>query len=306
MGLTSKQRMISLIALAAIIIMPAIFLNISKKEPAPQQTQTIEKSDPKEILANEKNISFSPSLSEITSQQNTLVVLPTENGIVFVAKNNLVINGEQQTQLSIPTSTEITHAAYMKDLSLVFLLTSDNKILSFSPITKQFKENNIEFPSGFKSKGIATYLTYLYAADANSNQIYRYPRAEGGFGAKIDWLKDSTDLNSVTSMTLDDSVFLAFSDKLLKFFKGKKDSLSLEQSSTPIVFSTIYTDTKQSGIYVLDKQNSRVIVFDKTSGQIRKQYYDENFASATSLAASEQNKQIYIASPSKVNSIAIE
>lgn len=306
MGLTSKQRMISLIALAAIIIMPAIFLNISKKEPAPQQTQTIEKSDPKEILANEKNISFSISLSEIISQQNTIAILPTENGIIFVAKNNLAINGEQQTQLSIPTSTEITHAAYMKDLSLVFLLTSDNKILSFSPIIKQFKENNIEFPSGFKPRGIATYLTYLYAADANSNQIYRYPRAEGGFGAKTDWLKDSTDLDSATSMTIDDSVFLAFSDKLIKFFKGKKDSLNFEQSAIPIVFSAIYTNTEQSGIYVLDKQNSRVIVFDKASGQIRKQYYDENFASVTSLAASEQNKQIYIISPSKIQSMAIE
>ncbi len=303
-SLNSKQKLWGLIAIAAIIILPMILAAITNKNNIPEQAQTTQAPSREDLLINEKNISFSTSLSSINTLTDIIFILPTENNTIFINKNSLFID-ENQQQVPLPSS-DIISAAYMKDLSLVFLLTSDNKIISFSPNTKQFKENSIEFPSGFKPKEIGTYLTYLYVTDANSNQIYRYPRAEGGFGTKTNWLKDTADISLVSDMTIDDSVYLAYSDKLIKFFKGKQDHLNFENSATPIVFSAIYTDTNQSSVYVLDKQNSRIIIFNKTNGQIKKQYYNESFTSATSIAANEKSNQIYIATPSKMQSIAIE
>ena len=96
----------------------------------------------------------------------------------------------------------------MNDLNLIFLINEKHQIISFAPANQKFVASNISFPDNLKIATTGSYLTYLYAVDKNQNQIYRYPRAEGGFGEKIDWLKDTLDLKDISSMAISENVYL--------------------------------------------------------------------------------------------------
>jgi len=151
---------------------------------------------------------------------------------------------------------------------------------------------------------IGTYLTYLYLLDSQNNKIYRYPRAEGGFGNKVDWLKEDIDLKNVSGMAIDENIYLADGGKIIKLFRGKKQEFNLEQSATPIRFNKIFTNTDTDNIYVLDNPNGRVIKFGK-SGEIISQYYNDKLKNALEFAVDEKNNKAYFTTSSELDAIEL-
>jgi len=189
---------------------------------------------------------------------------------------------------------------YMKDLDLIFLITEQKKVFSFSPVTHIFTENTIVIPPESKIVGAGTYLTYLYLIDGANNQVYRYPRAEGGFGVKSDWLKDSSiSFSSVISTTLDENIYVADKNEISKFFKGKKDSFKLGATTPPLSISIISTSLDGTAIYILDQENGRIVSFQK-DGTFLKNYTNEILSQATSLDADETNKKLYTTTKEKI------
>jgi methyl coenzyme M reductase subunit C-like uncharacterized protein (methanogenesis marker protein 7) len=130
-------------------------------------------------------------------------------------------------------------------------------------------------------------------ADSQNNMIYRYPRAEGGFGTKVDWLKEQVSLSGVNDMAIDDYVYLAEDNSLMKLFKGTRQNFSVEPTNTPIVFSRIYTNVDVQHIYVLDSPNGRVVKLTK-DGMIIRQYYDELLEKAKEFSVDEKNNRAYV------------
>jgi hypothetical protein len=152
---------------------------------------------------------------------------------------------------------------------------------------------------------MGTYLTYLYVFDPTANQISRFPRAEGGFGAKTGWLKDSTTLSGASDMTIDDNIYAVENNQVLKFFKGKKIDFKLEDSNTPVHFDKIFTTPSLQNFYALDTQNSRVVQYSK-DGTLLAQFFNETLKNATSLAVDEKNKTAYAATSSGLISISLQ
>jgi hypothetical protein len=141
--------------------------------------------------------------------------------------------------------------------------------------------------------------------DTKSNQILRFPRADGGFGDKTSWLKDGTSLADVTDMTIDDNIYAIQNNNVLKFFKGQKQSFSLEASKTQVTYSKIFTTPDLTNIYVLDTANSRIVSYSK-DGSIVAQYYNESLKNGTSLTVSEKNKVAYVSTTSGLMSITLQ
>ena len=123
----------------------------------------------------------------------------------------------------------------------------------------------------------------------------RYPRAEGGFGEATSWLKDSTSLASSVDGTIDENIYVAQGDKVIKLFKGKWEDFTLQSSQTPVSFDKIFTTLDSPYLYVLDKKNARVVKYEKANGNIIKQYFNEFFADGTSLSVVTDNTQAFIA-----------
>jgi len=193
----------------------------------------------------------------------------------------------------------------MQDLDLIFLLSSDGKTVSFSPASKKFQNNTLAIPDGIAITDAKTYLTYIYLLDAKNNQIYRYPRAEGGFGQKFDWVKESLDLSGATGMAIGENIFVADGKTILKFFRGKKLDFNMEQSATPIAPYKLSVLENSTDIYILDKINSRIVRLDG-SGNIITQYYNSEIAGAGDLSVDEANNTVYFSASANIKSFRME
>jgi hypothetical protein len=307
---TNKQKLYTLLAFVLIFIVPFFIVHWMNNRPKPQ---TITKAEVKvptlsEILANEKNINLSASEQTVLSRNDIVNTLVINTGTAVVTKTGVIVieNGQQKEYALPENSGTIIKAAFMKDLSLVFILTDQNKLISFSPVSTKFTDNNISLPANISNDFIGTYLTYLYILDPQDNQIYRYPRAAGGFGDKTNWLKDNTPLAGISDMTIDDNIYCIQNNSVLKLFKGTKQDLTLEASTTPVHFDNVFTTIDSGSLYVLDTKNSRIIQYNKADGTITAQYFNEALADGKSLSIDEASKVAYISTSSELISISIQ
>lgn len=303
-----RQKLSALSIVLLIIILPIIFLRFKNQKKIPQENKSIaDMNIIKEPALQEKNIQSLPTEKDLTAALNPLKIITTDGSVILVSgeKISIWLEGNMK-EFPIPQNfgTPVT-ASWMNDLKLIFILTDQNKIISFSPVSSKFQENKIDIPDGSKISLMGTYLTYLYLADTKNSQIYRYPRAEGGFGNKINWLKDQTDLSKITSMSVDENIYLSDSNQVSQFFKGKKQNFNLEKTLTPLTIDATYSNIEAGNIYVLDKENKRIAKFDK-SGILMNNYISDFFKTATNFSVDEKNKKLYATDSNKLVSFDLE
>ena len=193
----------------------------------------------------------------------------------------------------------------MNDLNLLFLINSGGQTISFSSVSKKFQNNTLDIPQNSTISVATTYLTYIYLLDTKNSQIYRYPRAEGGFGQKTDWIKEPVELSVATGMAINENIFVANGGNILKLFRGIKQDFNMEQSATPIVPFKIDILENGANIFVLDKANSRIVKLD-ASGSIVSQYYNPEIGKAGDLAVDEANNTVYFSTSADIKSFRME
>lgn len=305
---TFEQKLYAFIALVAIFVVPIFIARFLNRPKSPTIT-SIQATAPTlaDTLAMDKKMNLSVSAQTALSRNDIVTTLITSSSPVAVTKNSLIVLDGQSKEYPLPQgSGSAVRSAFMNDLSLVFVLTDQNKIISFSPTSLKFTDNAINLDGVSNSSFIGTYLTYLYVLDGKANQVYRYPRATGGFGDKTNWYKDTVSLASASDMTIDDNIYTIQNNQVQKFFKGKQASITLEASNTPVHFDNIFTTVDSTSLYVLDTKNARVIQYAKDSGQITAQYFNEALKTGTSLSVDEKTKAAYVATPSGLISISIQ
>lgn len=291
-----QQRVYAILILTAIIFLPLIWVKYqnSKQLILPQKELAVTLT-PAEIFAQDKNINLDVQTQVLYSGEN-IIDLALSNDISFaITKDKLIKikNDQEMEEFFLPeNSGKITASAPMKDLGLIFLLTDQNKIISFSSVSEKFQENSISIPENSKIKLLATYLTYIYLIDTQNNQIYRYPRAEGGFEEKTDWLKENIDLQNVSDIAIDENIYLANGNQIVKLFSGTREEFNIEQSATTIKSSNIFTDIDTENIYILDSTNGRIVKYGK-NGELISQYYNEVLKNAKGITVDEKNNKAY-------------
>lgn len=295
--LSIKQRLYGILIIAVIVFAPLIFNKIKNKGPAAPLSPEEQKARTlKEVLSQDKNINLSTSAQIIFSEAKTIGAEIVSDNLLIAGPQKIIRkeNSGNTREFPLPRdSGNIILTAPMKDLNLLFLLTDKSKVFSFSPISREFKENNIRLPQNAKVKSMAAYLTYLYLVDGETNKIYRYPRAEGGFGPGASWLKEDANLSSVKSMAIDENIYLATDGGIAKFFKGKKQEFGLEQSNTPFKIDKVFTNSDTPSLYALDSSMGRFIKFSK-NGEIISQYYNEFLENSKDFAVDEKNNKAFI------------
>jgi hypothetical protein len=148
----------------------------------------------------------------------------------------------------------------------------------------------------------------LYLVD-EKGMIWRYPRAETGFGSKQNWFGSgvSPDLSGVVSMGIDGSIWLLRDDgKILKFTRGAPDPFGYSGLDKEVVNpQALYLDEETENLYLLDRGNSRILVLAK-SGEYQGQYLWSGMSQATDLVVSEAEKKILLLVNDKVYVIEIK
>jgi hypothetical protein len=144
--------------------------------------------------------------------------------------------------------------------------------------------------------------------DAGAGQIYRYQRLDlpvgrqGGYGKKENWVAAGRGegLAGAGSMVIDGRVWVMKGQEILRFNRGEVESFEVSGWDKPIgEGATLFTSGDEIYLYVLDKQNGRVIILSKT-GQYEKQLRSKIFAEAADMVVDETGGKIYILTGSKV------
>ncbi|MFW5884698.1 MAG: hypothetical protein ACOCUF_00480 [Patescibacteria group bacterium] len=240
------------------------------------------------------------NLSQIASFKEKIKNSTQMEGILFfLTENDQLIqfnpSENNQTKISLPEEAENPrYLAAIPSLQLVFVV-SEEAIFSYSPVTGNFFSNRISLPFGFdNSKGVGTYLTYLYLPNKEDGQIYRYPRSSGGFGSPVKWLDNPIKIEKAIDISVSDSIYIAFEDGFVsKFFQGKemfKASLT-EEEFTPF---KVKAGVDAESFFVLDKDNGKIVKFDTDNGDFLESFADDKFKKSKDFQVDFNQKKFYI------------
>lgn len=302
-NLDYQKKIYIVIIVVLILVVPYFFNKFQdklKEKQAPIHEAVVEAPIP---LKDDLNVTRISDINSTYADGGALAAVNV-NGKIFAIKKDSIISLADSKNYSIPQEfTDPELYFEMDDLNLI-LLIKNNKIMSFSATSGKFVPNNINIPSGTIASA-GSYLTYAYILDTKNSQIYRFPRAEGGFGEKTDWIKDKTDLSGIKSMAINDNVYVADGSQIMKFYRGKKQDFTIGQTATPIAISQVYTKADYQNLYILDKTNSRIAKLD-VNGNILAQYYNSEIANASGFSVDEQNNTAYISGDFGVKSFIIK
>lgn len=293
-----QQRLYAALVVIVIVLVPILALRLQNY--VQQKNIKLAAQAPVVIpLAQDKNVMRLDNLNNIYTANNIFSAVNL-NGKIYAVTQTQVVDPQSQEAFPLPGDFgQIKLISGMDDLNLIFLINQSNRIIAWSPVAKKFQDNTLSIPDSANITAAGTYLTYLYLVDAQNNQIYRYPRANGGFGDKTNWLKDSVDLSRATGLALSENIYVASDNDVLELFKGKKQDFNLEDSSTPIAPYKVYARSGSQNIYILDKKNSRLVKLDQ-NGNILTQYFNYQIGSANNFIIDEQNNNAYIATTDNI------
>lgn len=301
--MTNKQKLYAIGAVFLIFIVPLFIIKIQKNISQKKLVDPVQEVTPINLpLENEPALIRLKNLNSTVNFSEKIVRLINLNDKFFAVSEAKIFDLENQQEFPIPEAFEkIEVATGMDDLNLIILINPQSQASTFSPVSKKFQDNILNLPENSKITLAGTYLTYLYLVDANNNQIYRYPRAEGGFGEKINWKKDETNIASAIGIALSENIYLAEPENLLKLFKGQKQDFSIAESPTKILPFKVATKIDGQNVWILDKANSRIAKLD-LEGKIITQYYHSEIASATDFAVNEETSTVYFSTGNTVQS----
>jgi hypothetical protein len=312
-----NTKIISAAGIFIVLAFLAFFLikSVIRQNAAVKQAQSVESIQPSNIPVaeptdiNAKNIENISDVATLPAGSNELIFL---NDALFSLTGDKSISkidpasGAVQTFSSDIASEKFTLAAAMPDLNTIFILTDDKKILSFTPSNRKFLENTISFPENLNASDMKAYLTYIYILDSTANQIYRYPRSDGGFGDAQNWLKSGQDLKGADKFAINNDIFATNNLNVIPLLKGKfDDSIDFQKPQTPLRIDAIYTDTDFANVYVLDNANHRIVAYSK-DGKIAAQYVNEAVTGVKSITVDEKNKVVYLQSADSVSKFSME
>ena len=203
----------------------------------------------------------------------------------------------------------------MEKTGEIIFLTDSNKIVAFNVKKKELSARDIEFSNSISdAKDIASYSSYLYLLKPDSNQIYKHTRLASGFGEGKIWIEDpEADIRNAVSLAIDGSIYVLKSDgSVEKYLSGSKFKLdddsdfSIEKLGDPISNPTeIYTRSDLEYLYIIEPQKNRVIIFDKNSGKLIKQYISGSFSDLKNITVDDKEEKMYVLSGDKVFEVGI-
>lgn len=151
----------------------------------------------------------------------------------------------------------------------------------------------------------------VYLLDTGKSRIWKYVSTDkvatgsaNGFSTIKEYLNPDTlpDLSSAISMAIDGSVWLGTNTgKIMRFTQGKENSYNYKGVEPAFGKNLIvYTSDELTYLYVLDKDNKRVVVLEKDGGMYIAQFAWKTALSPTNLVVTEKPGRILLLSDGKL------
>jgi len=152
-------------------------------------------------------------------------------------------------------------------------------------------------------KSMISFGGNIYLLDTGKNRIWKYVATGSAFSDLREFLLPDffPDLSQATGMVIDGSVWLGGTDgTIMRFTQGRDDPFIPKGVDRPFGKNlTVFTNENCTGVYVLDPDNSRVVVLEK-DGMYKSQYTYPSAFVPKSLASSEKLGKLFLFSEGKL------
>ncbi len=169
-----------------------------------------------------------------------------EKGLIISEKESLIAGSTREDQNTLLFITNTPRIVEYRDGVISPMSTADDT-----------------WKSGID---IQTYGRYAYVLDPVENQIWKYERRRDKYSGAIPYNKEA-DLSRATSFSIDGSIFIVSDDGTIqRLFRGEKVKYGFRDlPSVPFSGKNIkvFTRPDLDFLYVLDPENTRVLVFVK-------------------------------------------
>ncbi|MEX0617214.1 MAG: hypothetical protein WD231_05475 [Candidatus Woykebacteria bacterium] len=141
----------------------------------------------------------------------------------------------------------------------------------------------------------ATYQGNLYLLDKGKKEIWKYLNLGSSLASAQRYFKDSSDKGVLSGMAIDGAIWVIDEEgALMKFLGGKRQDFEVSNLDEPFGNkSYLYTEIGSDTLFVLDKNNGRVVLIGK-DGSYVSQYKSEDFSKAEGLAVVEKGREVFI------------
>lgn len=212
--------------------------------------------------------------------------------VAFGITRDRVVN--VNTQESFPAPEPVKQAVAIDDLNTLFLLGESGTLHTYTPVNKKFGTNVFPLPTGVTVAGLGSYLTYLYVLDEATNDIYRFPRVEGGFGAPTKWSKEALSAREQASFVVGEFIALIDENNVpILHERGKKTATTFAGTQQPVSATILTFDAASGDVFVLDQQARRIVRW-KTDGTLLAQYFHPSFETTSHLLIGAKNTLLVV------------
>jgi len=213
-------------------------------------------------------------------------------------------SGTALTAKEATTSDSPLLSALLKNITYPYAVNSETDIYlgSNTDIKTPTGKTIVENDDGWeKIGGLGTFGTNVYILDKTTSQILKY--VSGDAESKTTYAT-SPAFAKATAIAIDGSIYVLSADGTIKkYTRGKEETFALTGLETPLKNPTrIYTNPDIDNLSILDKGNSRIVVFNK-QGAFQNSYAATIIKDAVDFDVQEGDKKIYILSSGKVYEI---
>ena len=263
--------------------------------------------DPKQVI-DFNNVDHINDPEKIFQYNDKYFVFDSKNKLINdldLSKNSigyLKIYADENTKF---TAT----SALINKIGEIVFITENNGFEIYNISTESFSNASEKLSdSNTEIKDIGSYSNFIYTLNPSSNQIYKFKKTQTGFDDGNTWLDDKNiNIENAISLTIDGSIYVLRSDSTIdKYRTGNKQKFSVEIPSTPISdTSTIYTKPEMNYLYITDKQNKRIILFNKSDGKLVRQFVSDKFSNLQNVIVDQKEETIYALSGNNIFEIEI-
>ena len=296
-ALPKNKKFVLVGSIVALHIIGATLGFFLASRPLPQNNSSLtvkETTSPSQPPTNALNI---PSTGEILIALDTvpehIITSVILNNEAYAITEKSIVTIPDKKSFPFPDNSKAVFATSMDDLRLIFIYTENGALYAWSPFSKTFVKNTLTLNEGSSVTGIDTYLTYLYVLESGSNQVYRFPRDDNGFGTSTPWLKEKFPIESASHLAVNENLFIATDSSTIKsFFRGRATS-TFEIPPSGLELTDLYTHPGLANVYGLDRKHQKISIWNQ-DGKLLRELSHEKFSEGQSLSVNEKSGEIFI------------
>lgn len=210
-------------------------------------------------------------------------------------------NTNKKAYLVNITNKNVNELSYGKIKQVKLITEYNQEMFVYSPNTGIFKQTDNQFSkivNQDKSWGnfidLIVFNGNIYALDNTKDEIFKFTPTSDGYSDKISYFQpqQSLDLSSAKNMAIDFSVYI-LGNQIYKFTSGQKDGFITKSELNYSEMSQVYKNSGTNYLYLLDNQNSRIVVLNE-NGRLIKSIFNPLLKKGLFFGVHQDKKIIFL------------